>query len=405
MVLKDEANAPKSMQQLRALKHRNDQKNNSYSGNKVADEVLEVLMLNENDFMHTKGQIPSIILYNKEQMKDFKKCITNNDEPRVGIDRTFNLGSFYVTWFVYKNNRVVRKESNDHPIFLGPIFLHKEARFDKYHYFLSHINAGLSSQIESVDVILPPSIQIGSNEEKSLTKAIDTVFPDAKRSLCTKHLKDNVSAYLRNKIRVKTKERVHIMDSIVGEEGVLNSKDIFEFDERCAKITTLPDASRQEFFNYFHNILQPKLKLNFSNLEPSGLNSASKWTNNNAESIHNLMIIDVNWKPQSTPALIKVLSDMVKLQMLDLQRSLYNTGNFRFHGVNRKFCIREDIFRSKTVEDQTKYFLNFIKSSLSKPPHITSTDGQYSVPKKTKEAAKKPAQKKRPVNAKTSKRH
>ena len=96
---------------------------------------------------------------------------------------------------------------------------------------------------------------------------------------------------------------------------------------------------------------------------------------------------------------------MVKLQMLDLQRSLYNTGNFRFHGVNRKFCIREDIFRSKTVEDQKKYFLNFIKSSLSKPPHITSTDGQYSVPKKKKEIAKKPAQKKRPVNAKTSKRH
>ena len=31
MVLKDEANAPKSMQQLRALKHRNDQKNNSYT--------------------------------------------------------------------------------------------------------------------------------------------------------------------------------------------------------------------------------------------------------------------------------------------------------------------------------------------------------------------------------------
>jgi hypothetical protein len=80
------------------------------------------------------------------------------------------------------------------------------------------------------------------------------------------------------------------------EEGVLNSKDTFEFEERCATITTLPGASSQEFFNYFQNILQPKLKLNFSNLEPSGLNSASKWTNNNAESIHNLMKIDVTFK-------------------------------------------------------------------------------------------------------------
>jgi hypothetical protein len=32
----------------------------------------------------------------------------------------------------------------------------------------------------------------------------------------------------KNKIGVKTKERVHIMDSIFGEEGVLNSKDKVE---------------------------------------------------------------------------------------------------------------------------------------------------------------------------------
>jgi hypothetical protein len=43
-------------------------------GEDVADEVLEILkMLNENDFVqkveHTNGQIPSIILYNKEQMR------------------------------------------------------------------------------------------------------------------------------------------------------------------------------------------------------------------------------------------------------------------------------------------------------------------------------------------------
>jgi hypothetical protein len=42
------------------------------------------------------------------------------------------------------------------------------------------------------------------------------------------------------------------MDSIFGEEGVLNSKDTFEFEERCATITTLPGASIQELFNYFH---------------------------------------------------------------------------------------------------------------------------------------------------------
>jgi hypothetical protein len=62
-------------------------------------------------------------------------------------------------------------------------------------------------------------------------------------------------------IGVKTKERVHIMDSIFGEEGVLNSKDTFEFKERCATITTLPGASSQELFNYFHTFFNQNLSL------------------------------------------------------------------------------------------------------------------------------------------------
>ena len=87
MVLKDEANAPKNMQQLRALNHRNDQKNNSYSGNNVADEVLEVLkMLNENDFVqkveHTKGQVrPSFYtMKNRWQtLKNVSLIVTNHE--------------------------------------------------------------------------------------------------------------------------------------------------------------------------------------------------------------------------------------------------------------------------------------------------------------------------------------
>ena len=42
-----------------------------------------------------------------------------------------------------------------------------------------------------------------------------------------------------------------------------------------------------------------------------------------------------------------------------------------------------------SVEDQKKYFLNVIKSSLSKPLHITSTDDQYSVPKKKTRSCQK----------------
>jgi hypothetical protein len=47
------------------------------------------------------------------------------------------------------------------------------------------------------------------------------------------------------------------------------------------------------------------------------------------------MKLDANWKPHSTPALINLLADMIKLQQLDLQRPLYNSGNNRLFGFEQ----------------------------------------------------------------------
>lgn len=146
---------------------------------------------------HSKGEISCIILYSDLQMLDFQKYVESVPNPRVGIaiDRTFNLGCCYVTSIVYKNHCVTKMDSNDHPIFLSPVCLHKEANFQKYHYFLSHVQCKLSIQIDNVDILLPTSILVGSDDENGLNKAIDRVFQHAKRSLCTKHLKYNVSHF------------------------------------------------------------------------------------------------------------------------------------------------------------------------------------------------------------------
>ena len=182
MVLQDESNAPKSITQLRHLKFRNEKKKNPNKPKNVADEIQEVeRMLDDNDFVRkmekSKGKSPSIILYSEEQMIAFKNFTETCEEPRVGIDRTFNLGSFFVTSFNYKSVKVIRKETGEKAIFLGPIFLHRDANFETYHYFLSQVRASLSEDIKHVDVLLPPEVQIGSDDEKAITKAIDAVFP------------------------------------------------------------------------------------------------------------------------------------------------------------------------------------------------------------------------------------
>lgn len=82
-----------------------------YAGNNIADEIANLdTMLNSHEFVQKiekskapTGQIPAIILYSENQMKDLEMFVENSDNPRVGIDRTFNLGCFYVTSIVYKN--------------------------------------------------------------------------------------------------------------------------------------------------------------------------------------------------------------------------------------------------------------------------------------------------------------
>jgi hypothetical protein len=112
-----------------------------------------------------------------------------------------------------------------------------------------------------------------------------------------KHLKDNTTDYLKNKIGIKTKDRIHLIDLIFGEQGILNSADTFQFEERCSQLLT--KANTPGVNNYFERTMKPKLELIYKILGREGLNAANRWTNNNAESINKIMKLDANWKPHT----------------------------------------------------------------------------------------------------------
>ena len=71
----------------------------------VADEILQVIdMVDTHEFVqeivHTKQRVPSIICYTNEHLQDMKNCTTSKS-GKLGIDRTFNVGQFYVTTIVF----------------------------------------------------------------------------------------------------------------------------------------------------------------------------------------------------------------------------------------------------------------------------------------------------------------
>lgn len=106
----------------------------------------------------------------------------------IGIDKTFNLGFCFVFTLTYKNQHVIKRESKDFQIFLGPVMLLYERDFETF--FFSHIK----QKIGDVETIF------GSDEEKAINKAIHNVFPNATHLLCTKHMKDNIRRNLKDRM-------------------------------------------------------------------------------------------------------------------------------------------------------------------------------------------------------------
>ena len=136
MVLDNSDNAPRDSHQIRNAAYNMKKQQHLGSGN-VIDEVIHVFsVVNQDGFVkevfHTEStkKPPSAICYTTEQFNDMIQFVKTGGI--LGIDRTFNLGPVFVTNCVYKNSKVVRKETGDHPIFIGPMFLHWEGSFLTY---------------------------------------------------------------------------------------------------------------------------------------------------------------------------------------------------------------------------------------------------------------------------------
>ena len=79
--------------------------------------------------------------------------------------------------------------------------------------------------IQAIEVSLDKKLVFGSDEEQALTKAIESVFPSSTRTLCTKHLKDNVMAYMQNEAGVPQRDRHKTTNAIFGDDGLSGADD------------------------------------------------------------------------------------------------------------------------------------------------------------------------------------
>jgi len=147
-------------------------------------------------------QAPAIILYNQNQIDDIRTLCSQECIPSLrsvlSVDHTFNLSSLFVTVMVFRNKKVVRKVSQEPPIFVGPLMLHGDGKFATYHHFFSSVNAALNGTTVDSKEIVCDGMVTGSDEEQAMVNAAKTAFPNSKQLYCMIHCKDNARHYMAN---------------------------------------------------------------------------------------------------------------------------------------------------------------------------------------------------------------
>ena len=311
----------------------------------------------------------------------------------LGVDKTYNLGPLHVTPTVFKNLSLVRYDTRDHPLFMGPVLIHGNSDFAAFATFLSTISTALDTD---------NPILMGSDEEGALRKAMKRSFPSVDRIACELHLKNNSIEYLQDKVGVNAETRKLIIAAIYGDKGLTSCSDKVDYEEKVSEVLDKIRYLAPGFTEHFRNHILPILAENLQSIWKYPLIDLH-WTNNNCESINHILKLKINWTPQSIPELIDNLHQIVQSHYCDVERAIIRRGNFRLAKGFEKFQKPRNEWRSKSQEQKDRHLKKFYKMPMLVDPKQTnvSSDGNlwiYSAPG----GGKKKGQRKRKRNARTT---
>ena len=229
-------------------------------------------------------------MYTTEQIQNIKTfCCTG--KTVLGFDKTFNLGKFFAIVAVFKHLGLTNSTSNEHPIFLGPMFLHGQSTFKSYIPFF----ASLANELLDTDT---RKLTFGTDDEAALRKAIKHSFPESIQIVCTRHVINNIKHYLQDKVGIRENERNVLINKI---KDLTSADTSILLEELASDITDWCKIHAPKFLVYFNKRILPLIELNSIGTDDN------TWTNNTCESMNHVLKTLTQWKLQSIPDLIKLI--------------------------------------------------------------------------------------------------
>ena len=367
---------PNNVQQVKNVKYNESRRRRGTTAAKrgnAADHIQVIEQFEEEPDSHPFARCV-VIMYIDEQLQDIRRfccCAPIGETTVLGVDKTFNLGQFHVTVTSFKNLSMLRRDTNDHPIFIGPMYIHGSSTTSDYSVFFDHIRSALDNPRSSPTV--------GSDDEKALRIAIARAWPQAYQIYCHRHLHTNCTEYLSRKVGLTDQQKKPVLAAVFGDTGVTAANSRVVFDARLAHATSL--AHNYNFSDYFTNRLSPLLQHNFDTSQQQHFptNIDTRWTNNNSESANHMLKVAIAWKPKSLLDLVGKLAEVVRGQYEEVERAIINTGDYRLHTTFDRYHTHRHIWRTLPDEQRTRHLKKFYNTCKTVGQTVISSNLATSV--------------------------
>ena len=356
-------------------------------------------------FSMGSDRLPIILLRSKKQLRNAARfCSLEYEKAGVlAIDKTFNVGPFFLTTVAFQHPWLLKRTTRKHPIFLVAIMIHRQSTAKVFAHFLRelqeemrlHSSGRVAMVLESTDANeeeLREQIIYGSDEEKAIMKALAEVNRGGEMMLCVLHLKKSLQRYLArhaSALHQTKSEQSNFVNIIFGKaeehpDALLAATTTAEFGRRRQVI--LQDLEEVQEWGSQHMSHMRRLLEDIHNkvwrpsIKVLGM-SHPNWTTNGIESLNNMLKIDIQRKP------LKNLTDMVELCNFQLElfdsserQAIHDTGNYQLIPELQKRVGVKDVawvlkkgsagqaFKQAKLEE---YYSLRLKKKPARPAHAT----------------------------------
>ena len=320
---------------------------------------------------------PMTVLATAQQLFDLGRFCCNSSEYCImGVDPTFNLGDFSVTPTVYQHLLVEDKISGKSPWMAGPMLIHYHKQFRNYNFFFSTL-VGLHRPLSDIQAA-------GTDGEKNIIEALSHQFKNVILLRCFRHLRVNIERHLTTAGTPKAAIGHYIREIFgwvdsdgVRKEGLVDSKDISEFENNLSTIKSIWDERDKQigvssigfydwfmqykFFDFCSGTLQ-------STRESAGLGCplCAYYTNPN-EAINSVLKRKTNYKKQQLPVFITTMKDFVLEQQSEVETAIIGGGKYKLKLVYRFLEVNNGTWW-RMNEEQRKANIKKFNSQPLKPP-------------------------------------